>query len=140
MQKSTGPSKSRKKVKSGVMAKPHDILSSLLDHIGNDSGFQEHQLNETERHNRAMEAVETSKARWSVFAAADAELSYQMKLQSQYEKLQENGSSNEYIAHVFPQMICFFDPSSLNNDEKKKYAATYNKWNIARGLPGRYSF
>ena len=119
-----------------------EIVKSLFDQLdrtqSKTSDLGERELREKQRHNQVMENIELQKSQTTTaFQAADAEMDYQLKLQAQYEKMTTDGHhSKEWIAQPFPQLICFFNPTEMTEEEKAKYAKKYNEWNKARNLPG----
>lgn len=117
-----------------------EVVKSLFEQMqikkSHMSDIGEWELIEKKRHNKAMEMIERQKLQAAVFQAADAELDYQLKLKVQYDKMKEDHSM-DWIAQMFPQLICFFDPREMTQSERETYAKKYNEWNESRSLPGR---
>jgi hypothetical protein len=65
----------------------------------------EKEIAEEERHNRAMEEIERTKAAQSSTQRKAEELNLRMQLVRNYKELTEQGFSHDWIAASFPEMI-----------------------------------
>ena len=97
---------------------------------------KEKELSELARHNTRMEELERVRVAPFLFQAEQAEIDLVTNLEQSYLDVKTRYSI-EKIAQIFPQLIQFFNPEDLSEEQRKRFSEVYNKNNESKGLSRR---